>query len=179
MRRWLAFLSCSALLAAGCSRDEVAGVDAALAGVQQEQAALAAAIEAAAAATLERKDLAVRRPVLKMGSDLERLRKVTGELRQVSVKELAAYREAIAQRKDARATLERMRHMDVAAALADHLVAEVRKDIAPAEDPTLRSLAQQYDGSLAHLGKAVASIRAILKVQRENLVRIRDEAIMR
>ena len=159
MKRWCVFLCISAAFLAGCSRtDEVAELDAALAAVQREQARLAAGLAGAAEG-------------LRMGNDLEHLRKVTGELRTVSVKELAYYRDVLARRGDPRAALQRMGHLDAAIAAAERLVIEMRKDITFGQDPTQRELTRQFDASLADLGKAVASIRAILKVQREMLLK--------
>ena len=171
MRRWLAFLCISAAVAGCSSRDEVAEVDAALAAVQQEQALLAAALANAVADARERRDTAVLAPAAKMGDDLDRLRKVTGELRAVSVKEMRYYREVIERRGDPRAALQRMGYMDVAIATAERLVVEVRGDVKFAGDAATLERTRQFDASLANLGKAVGSIRAILKVQREKLLK--------
>jgi len=77
----------------------------------------------------------------------------------------------LARGGDPRAALQRMGHLDAAIAAAERLVTEMRKDITFGPDPAQRELTRQFDASLADLGKAVASIRAILKVQREMLLK--------
>lgn len=149
MRRYLLVV----LLAAACGEDPVKAIDQSLASVQREQAILAEAMQAAAATLLEKKMIPQRREVVKMSRDLERLRKATGEIRAVAIKELRAPTNPA--------------QMDLAMAMAGRLVAEVRDDLPEHKDPTLRDLTQRYDESLANLGKAVDSLNAVLKAKRQ------------
>lgn len=148
----------------GQRQDPVKAIDASLESVQREQAILADAMQAAAAALLESRMIPQRREVVKMSMNLDRLRKATGEIRAVALKELQAPPSDPA----------RMAQMDLAMATAARLVDEVRNDIAEQQlaqkDQTVRELSQRLDGSLANLGKVVASIRALLAARKQTAI---------